>query len=294
MYGYLRLVNGTVPLPALNGYKRLYCTLCHALWHYYGLRSRLLLSYDMTFFAAVLDLKNHVRPGDRFLCWKKAGFGGKDESWKRIAAMTVLLAAKKLEDDVADDHDLKAKAGLRFFNKAAKKAENDYPEAARLFREGFGKMTEMEKQSADVFAMARQFGDIMTAALRLTYERPPEDAAVLRHVTEWVYFIDAADDLEADVKDGNYNPFKTFAPTKEELVRKNYDYLERFISGQTDALRPVLEAYSGPTERNCIILSTLTGTIPFVTLRVLSGEKPFPQRSPLIRMLEPRGGYRLV
>ena len=100
----------------------------------------------MTFLAVVLDLKSHVDLNTRLKCYKKAKIDIQDENWKRIAAMSVLLAAGKMADDIADDNDIKAKIALCIFKKAASKAEKDYPEVADIFNRGLAEMSEMEKQ----------------------------------------------------------------------------------------------------------------------------------------------------
>lgn len=248
----------------------------------------------MTFLAVVLNLRNQVDLDKRLLCYQKAHINSDKESWKRIAAMSVLLATKKLEDDVVDDNDAKAKIGLRVFHKAAVKAESDYPEVADVFQRGFSDMSKMEKEGKDVYALASKFGEILTTAVSMMYSCSEEDIAVMRHVTQWVYFIDALDDLDKDSIDGSFNPFKALAKTRNELLDKNAGYLEAFISKQMSTIKPVLSSYCEGTSRNWIIMSALTDTLPIITERVMMGEKPFRRNKFIARMLQAKGGYKLA
>ena len=293
MYGYLRLINSITPPSIQRHYRSCYCTLCHALWNNYGMRPRFILSFDMTFLAVMLDLEKQVNIDETLLCYKKHTFS-ETESWKRLSAMSILLAAKKLEDNINDDNDLKAKLFLRIFNRAIRKAEADYPDVAELFTCGFREMSVMEKESKDVFALSHKFGDIMTGAVSALFTCDTQDIVVMHHVTEWVYFIDAIDDLDADYKDGSYNPFKKYASTRENLLSQRSDYIKSFITKQMEDLKPVLSLYSEGSPKNWIVMSTLTDTLTLVTERVLKGEKPYKRTSILTQLLQTRGGYRLA
>lgn len=248
----------------------------------------------MTFLVVVLGLGNHVCLDSHLLCYKKAHIQTDEELWKRIAAMSILLAVKKLEDNISDDNDLKAKIGLHIFQSAAKKAEADYPLAAEIFAQGFKEMSSMEKERKDVYALSQKFGDILTEAISVLFSFTSQDKIIMRHVTQWIYFIDALDDLDDDVRDGNYNPFKALATSRKALISGYSVYLEQFISTQMMNISTVLSSYSEGTHRNWIIISILTDTIPTITERVLKGEKPYKRIPVLAQSLQRRGGYKLA
>ena len=294
MYGYLRLLRGTTPPSVQRYYRNNYCSLCHSLWQYYGTIARFILSYDMTFMSVVLDMNAFADLDDRYICYRRANVPKDGDHWKCLAAMSVLLASKKLEDDINDDNDFKAKLALSVISKAALKAEDDYPELGAVFRNGFSEMSSMERENADIFSLSKKFGQIMTDAVNLLFCCTASDIAVVRHVTEWVYFIDALDDLEKDVKEGDFNPFKSKSYSKRDLIRNHSSYLEKYISEQQNRIKPYIDDYSKGTPRNWIIVNTLFGTIPIVTERVMRGEKPYQQPSLIIKYLEMRGGYRLA
>ena len=53
MFGYIRTDKGELKVREYELYRGLYCTLCKQLSKRYGVFSRFILSYDMTFLALV-------------------------------------------------------------------------------------------------------------------------------------------------------------------------------------------------------------------------------------------------
>ena len=294
MYGYLRLLTNKTPVAVQSYYRGIYCSLCHALWSYYGLRPRFLLSYDMTFLGIVLKLSSKVNLKRSFLCIKSVEFDESGEQWKRLAAISILLAAKKFEDDIDDDNDFKAKVAFNIFRKASQKAENDYPFAAKLLQDGFLQMRNLEHQNSDVSTLADEFSKIIIDVVSFLFECTGEDKTLIRHVTRWIYFIDAIDDLDSDVKNDDFNPFKKYASSRYQLCKNHSLIVEDFISQQMKVLSPVLTSFVIDEDRCRVIMSILKDTIPTVTKRVLLGRKPYDRYPYLLRMLEQKGGYRLA
>jgi hypothetical protein len=294
MYGYLRLLTNVTPSAVQSYYRGMYCSLCHSLWNNYGLRPRFLLSYDLTFLAIVADLESKVSSKNRFLCVRRTDFKPQEEGWKRLAALSILLASKKFEDDILDENDCKAKAALRIFRKAASKAEDEYEDIAHLCREGFREMAVMEKQEADLQSLALKFSQIMVDATSLLFSCAHEDIILMKHVTQWCYFVDALDDLDDDVKKNRYNPLKRYSNSLEELCRIRNDVIDSFITSQMDLLQPVIPHFISDEDRSRVIMSIIRDTISTVTHRILQGKKPYGKKPLILRLIESRGGYRLA
>lgn len=294
MYGYIRLIENTTPPSIHQQYRTKYCSLCHSLWNNYGLKSRFLLSYDMTFLAIVLDLKDHVDVHDNMLCFRKVKILHDQEKWKELAGLSILLAGKKLEDDIIDENSIKAKIGLKTFEKAFKKAENDYPIVARILEEGFREMSLMEKDGKDVYGLSERFGKIIVDSVREMFPCSKEDLAIMKHVTKWVYFIDALDDLEKDAIKGRYNPFIKLAKTKKELLSNHYLYLEQFVMSQTKEIKESLTSFVDGTSKNWIIMSTITNSMPIVTEKVLNNDDPYCKNRLIVQFAQVYGGYKIV
>ena len=114
--------------------------------------------------------------------------------------------------------------------------------------------------------------------------------AVVAHVSRWVYFIDAPDDLDKDVKKNRFNPFRPLASSREELLRDRWPEVEGFILKQRSALLPYIDAIPTTTLAGKMTRSILNDTIPEVTRRVLLGEKVNRLTSPHLRLIQAKGG----
>ena len=65
MFGYVRVYKEELRVREYETYRGVYCTLCRALGKRYGVFARLILSYDMTFFAIVRLSADGVVPSFR-------------------------------------------------------------------------------------------------------------------------------------------------------------------------------------------------------------------------------------
>ena len=119
MYGYLKPDNTALEFAARRYYRERYCSLCHSLWNYYGMLPRMFLSYDVTFATVLLDLDSQVNFNtDKILCYRKNRIVSNQEEWKKISAISILLAAGKLKDNIDDDNSFIAKVLLSIFSKS--------------------------------------------------------------------------------------------------------------------------------------------------------------------------------
>jgi len=293
MFGYLRLMRSSTPFEVQARFRGCYCTLCHALWKNYGFLTRFTLSYDMTALAAIMGLDALADTGSRLLCYKSPkGIAG-DEAWKRMAALSVIMTAEKLKDNILDENSLSARLLSRVLRRSISKATADYPEAARIAAEGFKDMTRLEEQGADVTALSQRFESIMTDTAGALFDIDGPIKAVIAHAAGWIYFADALDDLEEDVRKGRFNPLKALGSTRRQLVEEHGELLERFIRAQVTATAPRLNALAEDAPGLPVIMCLLTETLPEVTYRVLTGEGR-RGAGRLARLTEKKGGYRLV
>lgn len=291
MFGYLRLENRDLPVEIRRYYRQQYCSLCHALWNFYGYLPRFLLSYDMTFAAVLLDLKAQIDFREKKpICYFKKEIASDRESWKRLAAVSLLLAAEKLRDDVADEGSLSARCILLSFSGPICRAEQDYPILSACLKQGFQRMSSLEQKRGNVEQLAEAFSSILIDGVNLMFPQSEPEIAILRHVAQWIYFMDAVDDLDKDIRKGTYNPFLGIARSRADLVKYHSDVLAQFICRQRDSLRPWLQQYPVISARTGAIVSILQESIPWVTGRVLLGERPHRPTSILVKVMESKWG----
>lgn len=232
MFGYVRVNAAELRLREYECYRALYCGLCKSMGKCTGQCSRLSLSYDFVFLAAVrIALLGETVKAERIRCmlhpFKKKQAVLKSETLAYCAHASALLTYHKLKDDQADEKGLKkARAVLSkpLFKKAYKKARKKYPELDQRISEELSKLSAIEQDqnaipSADEPAAC--FGRLMEAVVSEGLEGANARIAkaIGRAVGHWIYLIDAADDYEEDCKKDRFNPYRRLfgkEPTPEE------------------------------------------------------------------------------
>lgn len=245
VFGYVRPLKGEMKVREYEQYKAVYCTLCKALERHYGLLAKFALSFDITFYAVVaLDLsgaeisekKGHcvVNPAKKcnYICEGA-------EAYHKAAALTVLMTYYKLLDNIEDEKFLKRMAS-RFLkcivSKAAKKAKKDFP----FMDEALAKMTEEQRlaekgENPSIDACSAPTAD----ALKTIFSELANDdmqKTVLSQfgyfLGRWIYAMDAADDLEDDMKDGSFNPFikRLGFDGKKEITKEEREKADNYCN----------------------------------------------------------------
>lgn len=232
MFGYVRVNAAELRLREYECYRALYCGLCKSMGKCTGQCSRLSLSYDFVFLAAVRIalLKEEVK-AEKIRCmlhpFKKKQAILKSETLAYCAHASALLTYRKLRDDMADEKGLKkARAVLSkpLFRKAYKKARKKYPKLDKKIEAELSALSAIEKDknaipSADEPAAC--FGRLMEAVVSegLTGGNARIAKAIGRAVGHWIYLIDAADDYTEDCKKDRFNPYRrlfTEEPTEAD------------------------------------------------------------------------------
>ena len=114
MFGYVRTDKGELKVKEYELYRGLYCSLCKALSKRYGVLSRFILSYDMTFLVLVRLCEKNISPtfkGGRcpFNPAKKCNYcTNAEEEYDFVCAAAILMFYYKVKDNIGDS---------RFFKK---------------------------------------------------------------------------------------------------------------------------------------------------------------------------------
>ncbi len=225
MFGYIRPQKSELLVREYEQYKGIYCSLCRQLGKSYGIASRLTLSYDCTFYAMLLLAMNPECPGfESGRCvvnpLKKCTFctAGENEL-VAASALSVLMTYYKIRDDIDDSGffgKLRGYLLLPIAAHARKKAARDFPQmdsavSAAMEQQKIAETSEnpgIDFCAEPTAVMLQQVFEMTAGA------NSGEDSArarVLRqlgyYLGRWVYLIDAADDLEKDIKSSSFNPF---------------------------------------------------------------------------------------
>lgn len=221
MTGYVKIYKPDMRFRDYETYKSVYCALCKEIGKSYSPLARLTLSYDYTLLALVFMSLSGKKPEyKRKPCvanpLKKCYFcctDGKETAYS--AAVSMVLLNMKVRDNISDSGFFKSTVcrflGL-FTKRWNKKALKKFPHLKKVI-EDFGRMQSGaeadENCSVDKAShpTAVALGEIFKFCSNNRLEQ--ENLYLFGYcLGKWIYLLDAADDLEKDIKTGNFNPLK--------------------------------------------------------------------------------------
>lgn len=290
MYGYVRPHIPELKVGEYERYRAVYCGLCRSMGRLTGQASRISLSYDMTFFAAVRMILEGVEP--RFVPVRcpahpmRRRLTAEDNPALAVtAAVSAVLFGEKNRDDLRDGR------GIALLKPVLRAPLCGHMERravkSGLLPSGFGeeiaghlsRLTAAERAgcpSSD--ETAGIFGDAMAAAFSAGMEGDAaKEARIFGGAAgRFVYLCDAADDLPGDNEAGRYNPLLAgwgeLALDGGRLSPMVRDSLTAAVplmltpmgeaAGRLDPAHPLT-----PVVRNIVYLG-----LPAVLRRVLAGE----------------------
>ena len=221
MFGYIRVNASELRVREYECYRGLYCGLCKHMGKCTGQCSRLSLSYDFVFLAAV----RMALGGERVTLKKKRcmihplrrrSCAVNSDALAYCAHASALLTYHKLQDDRADEKGgkrLRAILSKPLFHRAYRRAKRKYPKLDQLIREELFKLSQIEQSTGDIPSAdepAACFGRLMAAVCSEGLEdKSARIAASLgQAIGHWIYLADALDDYAEDCRRDRYNPFR--------------------------------------------------------------------------------------
>lgn len=229
MFGYVKTDLPNMYVKDTVLYKAMYCGLCKGIGKVCGQKGRLALNYDLTFLSVfvhnILDLDVNVE-NQRCIIHqiKKRPVAVPDKVTERIAALNVILAFHKLNDDVIDNN--KGRLKRCFFKGAYKRAKKAEPILDSIVSKRYKELLEYENKKCDSIDMAADpFANMMQDIVcELLKEKYNENIGQLAYnLGKWVYLIDALDDYDKDKKKSNFNVFANAYPdieSKQGLIKE--------------------------------------------------------------------------
>lgn len=241
MFGYIMPVMSVLTDEQKLRYRSVYCGVCHALRKRHGQVGRLSLSNDMTFLALLLSslyepktertvsrcgvhpLKSHEYLSSPVIDY--------------TADMNALLFYYKCVDQKMDDHSLSGKAGLKAFRQSVGKVRSLWPVQTAGVENALTALWEEEaKKSPDPDRLCNLSGEMLGSV----FVYRPDDlwSSVLRSVGvslgRFVYWMDAWEDYDADLKKHRFNPLTVYRdrPDYEDFCRET---LELFIAEASES-----------------------------------------------------------
>lgn len=242
MFGYIAPRFDQLTDAQKSVYREYYCGLCRTIRSASGQPGRILLSNDMTFLSLLLaDLYGYEPEKSAFRCPLhpvRPRNGVITDATRYAADMNLLLMYYKCEDAKLDDRSIRASAGKSFLSKSFRRICKDYPRQSEEVRTALTLNWEAEKSGSEDMDLLCNLSGRMLGAV---FVPDPDDywAPVLyslgASLGRFVYFMDAWEDLESDIRKGRFNALRSRRcnPDYESFCRET---LEMLISGSAEAL----------------------------------------------------------
>lgn len=221
MFGYVKPLKDELKVSQYTIFRSYYCGLCQHIKKEYGEIPRLVLNYDLTTLALLLD---GLSPSKTYLkdsiCltspFKKKPMIVSNEALSYGACITIALVYYKCLDDIQDDNDFKSKVLASTLKTYTTKFPPQVQPIIKNIHHELKKLTRLErtKHFSSIDEIAHPFATLVAHLLKDYPYALKDDDDILRqqlfdfgyNLGKWIYLIDALDDLEKDMQSGNFNP----------------------------------------------------------------------------------------
>ncbi|MBE5953055.1 MAG: hypothetical protein E7257_02715 [Lachnospiraceae bacterium] len=250
MFGYIGINKPELKIKDFDRYREYYCGLCHSLGNHHGLLGQISLSYDATFAAVLLSaLYEPVTYRMHSGCvlhpvGKKKYLTNQLIDY--VADMNVLLAYYKCKDDWQDNRNLLKLSYGATLKKQAKLVERRYPKKAEVIKLALKTIYDLEQANdRNIDKLSNAFGAIMSEIFDISLKDldskdrnkygdmwKGELKTLGYNLGKFIYIMDAFDDVEKDIKKGDFNPFeyKYKECMDNELAMQEFEgYVEKLL-----------------------------------------------------------------
>lgn len=217
MFGYVVPVKSELKIKDYEKFKAYYCGLCSSIKKNYGNLPRVIINYDMTFLAILLDALNKEKckiTAGRCIIHplKKRLFIVNNAAIDYAAFFNVTLAYFKLTDDVKDDNSKISRFNSFFLKAYLKKIPDPLKKHSDNIKNKLNELYTLESKASEsdisIDEISDPFADL-TGFILGAYPNSAENFSLLYdlgyNLGKWIYIIDAYDDLEEDMKKEKFN-----------------------------------------------------------------------------------------
>lgn len=231
MFGYVVVNKPELKIREFDMYHEYYCGLCQRLRSCHGAVSQFCLSYDFVFlimlFSGLYEPQETRRETRCVIHPVKKQQVRYNEFTDYLADMTVVFARLKCMDDWDDEKKFSQKAYGGLLKKEYEKVREKYPEKVEIIEQGILNVTQAEQnQEQNIDKISGYFAKIF-AEIFAVYDDEWETSLrkIGFYLGKYIYIMDAFDDLEKDIKENLYNPFK------EKFREENFEeYIRQILT----------------------------------------------------------------
>lgn len=234
MLGYVKAFKPEMKMKDYELYRGIYCSLCRALGRNYSPIAQLFLSYDFAF-AAVLRLAaaenscSFVKKNCPYNPAKKCMICRSRGDLDFCSHAIIITVFYKILDNMHDGgfkSKLIAYLLYPIIYLMHKKAKRLAPEIDKIIGDSMKIQSETEKKSGvGIDEAAHPSADALGKIFSLGFDGTAKISlySLGYMVGRYVYILDAADDLEDDLKNGSFNPFSAeYSEIKDENKRTEF------------------------------------------------------------------------
>ena len=212
MFGYVVTDKHQLSPEEQQIYKSYYCGLCRILQEKYGRWGQAALNFDMTFLYLLLS---SLYESEGTLLTKRCLVHPFKVQQRRVgpeaeycADMTILLAYYNALDDWHDDHSHSKHFFAKRLAPMAQCVAEQYPRQNKAIVDNIEKINELERESViNLDAVSNCFGALMGELYLWKEDHWSSQLRALgENLGKFIYFMDAYEDAEKDLKHKNYNP----------------------------------------------------------------------------------------
>ncbi len=250
MFGYVCINKGEMKFKDYESYKAVYCSLCKQLGKDYSVLTRFLLNYDCTFFALFVMTNEDRCPGFKkgrckFNPLKSCNYcTSGNEALSKAGALLVSMSYYKLIDNIRDGGFFE-KIGCTlirpFFSSWNRKARKHYPFYVEACEKMYKEQIDAEIKGASIDEAAEPTANLLKCVfsqeaysdkIRPAYEQ------FGYHLGKWIYLMDAACDIDSDIKHKSFNPiYNKLRKSKKESAEFSDEILSQSLYLLTSAYR---------------------------------------------------------
>lgn len=239
MFGYVTINKQEMKFKEYDIYHAYYCGLCQTLKEYYGYRSQLALNNDLTFLALMLSSLYEVDTKEKLshciLHPLQKNLKYFNECINYAAKMTIVLTYFKCQDDWLDEKNYGKNLYMHSLNRSFKKIKSEYPDKVEHIEEYLKQIHICEQNRLNnLDEISKYSGYIMAEICAYKKDEWYNDLYDFGFfLGKFIYFMDAYDDIEYDIKNNNYNPLINLY-NKDDFDKQCHNILEMMIANATN------------------------------------------------------------
>lgn len=222
MFGYIYVNEQELKLKEFTAYRSFYCGLCENLHKRYGRTAQMMLNYDLTFLAVLLNgLYEPEMVTGEHRCLPhpvRKHLAVNSQAVDYAADMCVLLSYQKLVDDWKDERKVASRAASGLLRSDYQKLREQYPRQAKAVEENIRLLGEAERQQRkDLDYVAGLTGRFLAEVFVWKEDEWQEELRTIGfYLGKFIYLLDALEDVEQDRKKGNFNLFSDYGDVWSE------------------------------------------------------------------------------